>query len=176
MAINPSFSVSQPLGSPSNIILTDTHTGSDGAIAKLRAYVQMWDGTYLVPAGVSTQYNDWALAFTSITLNLLKKDVGVKIVVQWLDSGNVVKYDKSGYFGFKEFNEEFDYGLTQNVASNQLLLNDNNFWSNKSKLRTAIDSGDKAIQTASDIYSAQQCYDIATDLRINAQYYFNINS
>jgi len=100
----------------------------------------------------------------------------VRIVVEWLDVTNVVLYDKVGYYGLVQFNEEFDYGLTQNVAANPLLINDNSFWMNKLKLRVLIESGNNAIENVSDIYSAQQCYNMATDLRSSKQYLFNINS
>jgi len=57
-----------------------------------------------------------------------------------------------------------------------MLINDNNFWDSKQKLSELIDSGNQAIEEASDIYNAQRCYDAATDLIDNSQYYFNGNS
>lgn len=176
MSFSPLFTVTQPLGSPSVVTLTDSSSGSDGSIAKRRAYIQMWNRTYLVVSGTTTDYNDWALADTSEDFDLLPYDIGARIVVQWLDSGNNVLYDKEGFYGLTEFNEEFDYSRTQNVASNSLLMNDNNFWNNKTKLRTLIESGNNAITNVSDIYSAQQCYDQATEIRNEVQYLFNINS
>lgn len=176
MSFSPLFTVTQPLGTPSDVTLTDSSSGSDGNITQRRAYISTWNNTFLVEEGTSTQYEPWALVDTSIELDLLDKDYGVKVVIQWLDVSNNVLYDKVGYFGLTEFNEEFDYGLTQNVASNALLMNDNNFWNNKTKLRTLIESGNNAITNVSDIYAAQQCYDMATELRTNSQYYFNINS
>jgi hypothetical protein len=176
MALTPSFTVAQFLGTPSKLTLTDNSTGSDVNITSRRAYVQMWDGTSLVSAGVTTDYNVWSYSQSTVLLDILSKSIGAKITVQWLNASNVVLYDKIGYYGLTEYLEEFDYGLTQNVASNQRLMNDNNFWKNKTKLRTLIDSGNKAILNYSDIYSAQQCYDQATELYNNSQYYFNINS
>jgi hypothetical protein len=176
MALIPVFTVAQNLGTPSKVTLTDTSTGSDGTITSRRVYVQMWDGTYLVGAGVITEYNTWSYAQSTVLLDILSKSTAVKITVQWLNASDVVVVDKIGYYGLTEYSEEFDYGLTQNVASNQRLMNNNNFWYNKSKLRTLIDSGNKAILNYSDIYSAQQCYDQATDLDTDSTYYFNINS
>ncbi len=75
--------------------------------------------------------------------------------------------------GFTEYNEEFDYNLSTMLAANQLLVNDNSFWESKTKLRLFIDSGDKAVTNASDIFSAQLCYDEGTALRISSPYYFN---
>jgi len=176
MLIVPLFTVSQPVGSPSEVTITDTHTGTDVAITQRRVYISTWNGTFLVEEGTTTDYEPWALADSSITLDLLPYDEGVRIVVEWLDVTNVVLYDKVGYYGLVQFNEEFDYGLTQNVAANPLLINDNSFWMNKLKLRVLIESGNNAIENVSDIYSAQQCYNMATDLRSSKQYLFNINS
>lgn len=176
MAFVGLFTVTQPLGTPSDVTLTDTHTGADAAVIARRVYISTWDGTYLVEDSTTGDYEAWALADTSITLDVLDKDYGVRIVVQWMGVSGQILYDKVGYYGLTEFNEEFDYGLTQNVASNALLMNDNNFWNNKTKLRTLIESGNNAITNVSDIYAAQQCYDMATKLRTNSQYYFNINS
>jgi hypothetical protein len=176
MSFSPLFSVTQPLGSPSEVTLTDSSTGSDNAITGRRVYLQRWDGTFLVVAGTSTQYNVWPKSTNPITFDLLPADEAVTIIVQWVDNSGNVLYDKVNYTGLTEFNEEFDYGLTQNVASNPLLINDNNFWMNKLKLRILIVSGNNAITNVGDIYSAQQCYDMATELRSSAQYKFNINS
>jgi len=97
-------------------------------------------------------------------------------VVQWLDINGDVLYDKYLNFGFSQYNEDFDYQLTTLMASNPLLIEDNSFYEEKSNLRTFIDAGDKAVTRVSDIYAAQLCYDQATNLRLNSQYYFNANS
>lgn len=176
MSFTPLFTVTQPLGTPSDVILTDSSSGSDGAIFVRRVYIQTWNGIFLVESGTSTQYEVWALVDTSITLDVLTQSTGAKIIVQWLDVSNNILYDKVGYFGLTEFSEEFDYSLTANVASNSVLMNDNNWWRNKTLLRTLIESGNNAITNVSDIYAAQQCYNKATELYANRQYLFNINS
>jgi hypothetical protein len=74
MPLTPNFSASQNYGTPSVITLTDTSTGSDGTIAKRRVYMLQANGTYLVPAGTTTNYVDWSLADTSISLDVLAQD------------------------------------------------------------------------------------------------------
>lgn len=175
MPLVPLFTVTQPLGSPSEITLTDSSTGSNVAITQRRVYFQKWDGSFLVEDGTTTDYEAWALADTSATFDVLPASEALKVTVQWLDVSNAVLYDKIGYYGLTEDAEEFDYGLTQNVASNNQLINDNNFWRNKLKLRILIVSGNNAITNVSDIYSAQQCYDMATALQTDSEYTFNIN-
>lgn len=177
MALTPSFTVTQSLGSPESITVTDTSAGSDGAIASRRVYVKLWDGTFLVQEGTTTEYEVWDYVDTFINLDVLEKDVAAIITVQWLNSSNVVLYDKvSPVYGFTLYNETFDYNLTQVLSINPLLINDNSFYNNKNSLRTNIDSGDQAIGLASDQFAAQLCYNRATDIRLNSEYYFNTNS
>lgn len=175
MPLVPLFNVSQTIGSPSEITLTDVSTGSDGSITQRRAYFQKWNGDFLVEDGTTTDYEPWALIDTSATFDLLPASEALKITVEWLDVSNAVVESKVVFYGLTEDAEDFDYGLTQNVASNNQLMNDNNFWRNKLKLRILIESGNNAITSVSDIYSAQQCYDMATELQSNSQYAFNIN-
>ncbi len=179
MALVPNFSTSQTPGSPGDIIFDDSSTGSDGAVTQRRIYIQASNGDFLVPEGTDTDYIEWGgfPGTTSITVeDVLSKDYGCRVVVEWLDVSNAVLYDKTSYIGFNCFNKDFDYSLTQNVASNPMLMNDNNFWMNKNLLQTLIDSGDEAIERAADINACQQCYDMATQLRLQAQYWFNQNS
>jgi len=179
MAIVANFSASQTPGVPGTILLTDTSTGTDVAVTQRRVYIQTAAGDYLVEEGVTTEYSPWIdfPATTELTLtDILDKDYGVRVVVQWLDVSDTVLYDKTLYYGFTCYNEDFDYQLTQTVAGNPLLISDNNFWGNKSTLRGYIDSGNNAITRNSDTAAAQQCYDLAANMRINSQYFFNINS
>jgi hypothetical protein len=179
MALSVDFSAAQTPGSPGDILLTDTSTGTDVAVTQRRVYIQTAAGDYLVEEATTTEYTPWDDFPSTTTLSLtdiLDKDYGVRMVVQWLDVSNTVLYDKTLYYGFTCYNEDFDYELTQTVAGNPLLISDNNFWGNKSTLRGFIDSGDNAITRNSDIAAAQQCYDLATNMRTNSQYFFNINS
>jgi len=173
------FSAAQTPGTPGDILLTDTSTGTDVAVTQRRVYIQTAAGDYLVEEATTTEYTLWDDFPSTTTLSLtdiLDKDYGVRMVVQWLDVSDTVLYDKTLYYGFTCYNEDFDYELTQTVAGNPLLISDNNFWGNKSTLRGFIDSGDNAITRNSDIAAAQQCYDLATNMRTNSQYLFNINS
>jgi hypothetical protein len=177
----PNFVAIQPFGTPNLIEITDTSTGSDTRISTRRIYIRKADGSYIVEDGNTNDYIDWAYPNTSITLDVLKKDVAVEITVQWVYINPftyypTIIYSKVTIYGFTEYNEMFDYGLTQMLSANPLLINDNDFFPNKSNLRTSIDSGNQAITYAQDLYAAQQCYDRATNLRLSSQYYFNINS
>lgn len=178
MALTVSFTAESVAGSPSDILFTDTSTGSDGTITSRRIYVADSTGEFLVEDGTTTEYEVWALPLaTAITLDLLDQDTACRITVQWLNVSNVVVYDYTiDAIGFVEYNEEFDYEQTTLMSANKLLINDNNFWGNKTKLRALIDSGNNAITRASDLVNAQSCYDEATEIRLNSQYLFNGNS
>ena len=174
--LTPNFDASQVLGASDEIVLDDTSSGSDGDVTSRRVTLRLADGSFLVPDGnESDQYITWALADASITLDVLDTDEAVEITVEWLDNSSDVLYAKTLLFGFTLYNETFDYSLTQKVSGNPMLINDNNWFANKSLLRTHIDSGNKAIAYG-DIYAAQQCYDRASELRTNSQYHFNANS
>lgn len=177
MALTVSITAESVSGSPSDIIFTDTSTGSDGTITNRRIYVQLSNGDYLVETGTTTEYEVWDYADSTIQLDLLDYDAAVRVVCQWLNVSNVVVYDYTiDSIGFTEYNENFDYETTQLMQQNPLLINDNNFWYNKSKFRSLIDCGNQAIENASDNFTAQSCYDGATGMRTNSQYLFNGNS
>lgn len=176
MALVPNFTAVQIAGFPSQVVFTDTSTGSDGAITSRRIYMAKVDGSFLVPSGTSTQYIVWPYIDTQITVDDLDKDYALLITVEWLDVSNNILYSKQLLLAFTIYNETFDYYLTQMMAANPLLVNDNNFFTQKSALRTYIDAGNQALTLASDQENAQLCYDQATNLRTSSQYYFNSNA
>lgn len=181
MAFTPGFTTAQTVGLPNKINFTDTSTGSDINIVSRRIYIKDAANNYLVQAGTTTNYEPWSIVSPpldplSISLDVLKKDMALYVTVQWLNASNTVLYEKSFLTGFTLYNEAFDYQLTQVLSGNPLLINDHNFFNNKSQLRVSIDSGNQAIFLAADIFGAQQCYDRATNLRLNSPYFFNANA
>jgi hypothetical protein len=176
MPFSPNFSASQTIGVPNSITFTDTSTGTDVNIVSRRVFMQTAANSYLVEEGTTTNYEVWDYLFSAATYNVLDKDYALYITVQWLDGLNVVLYNKTVLLGFTMYNEEFDYQLTQVLSGNPLVMNDNNFFKNKSDLRVNIDGGNQAISYALDIYGAQQCYDRATNFRLNSPYFYNANA
>jgi hypothetical protein len=177
MPLSPNFNASQTVGLPSVINFLDTSTGSDSNITGRRVYFQTSSGSFLVESGTSTDYELWPLTSgTSISYTVLTKDYALLITVEWIDVNGDALYSSQQLIGFTLYNETFDYQLTQVLSGNPLRINDNQFFEQKSKLRDCIDSGNQALTLASDIVAAQQCYKIATDIRLSSQYIFNINS
>lgn len=178
MPLTPNFTAAQVLGEESEILFTDTSTGSDVDVVTRRIYLATSLNTFLVESGTATDYEVWSgfPGTTTITIDVLEEDAALTVTVEWLNVGGDVLYSKSVLYGFTGYNEEFDYQLTQMMTANPMLINDNNFYENKSRLRTEIDSGNQAIELAEDIFAAQSCYDRATALRTSSQYYYNANS
>jgi len=181
MAINVSFTVSQVVGSPQNIVLVDTSTGSDVSAVGRRVYVTNSAGQYLTEnytLSDSIAYTDFPLVSGStITLqDILSMDMAVNVTLTYVDvSGNSVATDTS-LEGFTLYNESFYYSLTQAQASQNTppptIIQDNNYYSNKTIFRTLIDSGNNAITLGSDITTAQTCYNMATYMQNNQSDYF----
>lgn len=172
MALTPSFSVSQNSGSPNLINLTDTSAGSDVLVTKRRIFLLQADGTYLVPLGTTTDYIDWALASTSISLDVLTQDTALEITVQWLNVSNVVLYTVTTAFSFSAYGETFYYGLTQQQSANPEIIASLNFYQAKMMVRVELDSAAQAINFASDIQGAQQCFDRLQVIINNQNFFF----
>jgi hypothetical protein len=172
MPLVPNFTASQYSGTPSVITLTDTSTGSDVTIASRRIYLLQANGTFLVPAGTTTDYIEWDLVDTSIDLDVLSQDSALSITVQWMSGINTVVTSKTISFAFTAYNETFYYGLTESQVANSNLTASVNWYQTKLILRVEIDSADQAITFASDIYSAQAALNRATYISTNQSYFF----
>lgn len=174
MPLTPNFSASSNSGSPSIITFVDTSTGSDSSITGRRLYMLQADGTYLVPSGTTTDYVVWALADSSISVDVLTQDTALSVTVDWVDINNTVLYTKTIAFGFDAFGWNFYYGLTQTQIpiTNPSVALSTNYYYNKMVLRVLLDSAEQAISYASDIYSAQVCFDSETFMIQNASFNF----
>ena len=172
MPLTPNFTASQFSGTPSVITLNDTSTGSDVTIASRRVYLLQANGTFLVPAGTTTDYVVWDLVDTSIDLDVLSQDSALSITVQWMSSTNTIVTSKTISFAFTAYNETFYYGLTESQVANSNLSASTNWYQSKLVLRVEIDSADQSITFASDIYSAQAALNRATYISTNQALFF----
>ena len=84
----PSFAVSQNLGFPSVIVLTDTSTGTDETISQRNVYLQKADGTFLVPEGTTTNYIVWSIVLNTISIDVLDKDYALNVMVDYVNIVN----------------------------------------------------------------------------------------
>jgi hypothetical protein len=136
------------------------------------------NGTYLVPAGTTTNYSEWNITNTTtrapltINLDVLTQDTALSITVQWMDAANAVVTSKTISFAFTAYNETFYYGLTESQVANSNLTASTNWYQTKLVLRVEIDSAIQAITFASDIYSAQAALNRATFISTNQSFFF----
>ncbi len=175
MAISVSFTTSQVLGAPNNIVITDTSSGSDVTAVNRWVYITNAAGEYITESGATTtvSYTEFPLASGSVlTLDILSQDSALNIVLTYVNGSGGAVASGNGLAGFTLYNETFYYSLTQAQSSDPSILMDTNYYSNKEKLRVNIDSGNQAIELGSDIQSAQECYDLATYMVNNQSLYF----
>jgi len=166
------FTASQTIGLPSIVTLTDAHVGTDVLVTQRRAFLQTAAQTYLVPSGTTTDYVQWALADTSISIDALPQDYALNITVQWLNVTNDVLYTKTILYDFTMYSETFYYGLTQQQTSSPNIVNDQNYYNNKMILRCSIDEANQAVTYGSDIFSSQSALDRAAFLIANENNFF----
>lgn len=175
MALTPNFSASQTIGIPTNVNLTDTSTGSDGAITQRRVYLQQADGTYLVPTGTTTSYVLWNIGDASISINCLTQDTALSILVQWLNVSNVVLYSKSLAADFSLYNDQFSFNLTLSQATpvpNVNITSNIAYLTSRMQYYIFLLNAQNAIAFASDTYTAQSNLSSATYMQTNAQFFF----
>ncbi len=181
MAITVSFTTSQVTGSPQNIVLVDSSSGTDGAAVSRRIYITNAANQYLTQdygVSVSEAYTEFPLADgATITLvSILPQDSALYVRLVYVNGSGGVVATATNLTGFTLYNETFYYTLTQAQAQqNQpppMIIQDSNYYSNKSILRVNIDSGNQAIELGADITTAQNCYDLATYMVTKQADYF----
>ena len=172
MPLSPSIAVSQSALTPSNVTIVDDSSGSDGAIASRRVYIQTATGTYLVESGTTTDYEVWAYADTSITLGVLTQDECVNIIVQWLNSGNTVLYSYENQYALSEYNKQFLATLVSAQGLTPGIVQDTNYSGNIAIFWTNIIAGINQVEFAGDIAGGQNAFNRATNMRLNESLYF----
>lgn len=181
MAITASFNTSQVIGSPQNIVVTDTSVGTDVTATERRIYVVNAANQYLTENNTISStpaYTLFPIADgASITLeDIISQDSALYITLTYNNVSGGVVATVTNLEGFTLYNESFYYTLTQDQAQqNQpppMIMQDSNYYMNKGILRTEIDAGNNAIEYGADITSAQACYDRASYMVANENLYF----
>lgn len=171
MAISPSISVSQSAGTPQNVTVTDTSTGTYDTITQRRITVTDAYGNPLTGNG-TVNYDEWALVNMSITLAILTQNSGVNILVQWLNNANEVVTSYNNNYGLSQFGKQFFYYLLQLQGLTPGIYQDSNYSGNLALLWSNIVGGDNAVLYGNDIQAAQNCYSRATEMQNNESKYF----
>lgn len=169
--MNPAFTVSQSAVTPGTVTVTDTSTSITGTIAKRRVYVQDAYGNYLT-GNNSVDYDEWALADTSIALDILTQNSAVNTRVDWLTAANAVVQTLNNNYGLSEYGKQFFFYLVQLLGLTPSIYQDSNYSGNLALLWTNIIAGDNAVEYGNDVAGAQNCYDRATEMQNNQSTYF----
>lgn len=167
MAFNGLFTATATANA-STIILEDVSTGSDGGLTGRTINIYQTSGQLLV-AEIA-----WPIADDTITLDILQQDVAVNIVVNWQSSSPLAPpstYVYSLIKAFVKYGQQFLYNLTQYQQSNPSVVQDVNWYSNKTKLFCLIESALNAITDGEDVFGAQSMIS-QYQLLINYQNYY----
>lgn len=166
-----SFTASQNAGDITVMTLTDTSTGL-GAITGRLVYLRKYDGTYLVPDDVTTDYIFWPAADSTIDIDCLDKDYSLDITIIWY-VGSTADATLTTLTLFTAYSELFLRQLTQAVAANKTLVTSPNYWNNKIKLRTLIDDAEQAVSLLNDQTISTFCLNEAKKLTDNRPTFFS---
>lgn len=178
MPITVSFAATQVVGSPQNIVITDSSAGTDITAVNRRLYFTNAAGSYVVPSGTTTDYVLFPLSegATKTVSDILPNDMALNITLSYVNVSGAVVATETILTGFTLYNETFYYSLTQAQAQQNQpppnIIQDSNYYSNKMILRVEIDSGNQALELGSDITTAQGCYDRASYMVANQNNYF----
>lgn len=174
MSFAENFAVSQG-SNITTFTITDTSIGTDANIVSRRVCCQLYDGSYLVPAGITTNYTPFPivnLAGDTLSLAILNQDYALSIKVEWWGISSVL-YSKTALYGFPAYSQQFLYYLTQQqAAAYPAIIQDTNYYNNKFILFQLVNSGNNAVDSGGDIYSAQICYDAAAQMIANKAFNF----
>ena len=172
MPLSENFTATQALGYPSQIIFTDTSTGSDGDIAARRIEVVDSNGDYIVEEGTTTDYEVWPYADATITLDLLTIDRAVYITVYWVNSGGATLYEKTELTVFRLYSITYYIYLIKSQSSNVKLKDNANFYQNEIKLLCSLQEAYDSVYYAGDIKSSQAALTRAKSLVDNPANFF----
>lgn len=168
MALVQSFTLS-PTSDPSALSVVDTSTGSDGAVVGRK--INIFDISNALVAASPYDFPNFP-GTTSIVINPFQVDQAVNVVITWVNNVGGVLYSASKLYVSTGYAEALFYSLTQTQQGKPEIINDENYFSNKSKLRTLIDSAQQAITVGGDIFSAQDCIDLYTPMLQQPKLYF----
>lgn len=169
--MSASILVSQSASTPSSLTVTDNSTGLSGTITQRRVYVSNAYGEFLTGDGV-VNYTEWALAEASIVLDILTEDIGALIKVEWLNVSNVVVDEVENTYPLAEYNKQFLYYLAGLQGLTPGVYQDSNYSGNIAIFWTNIIAGINAVEYGNDIAACQNCFNRATQMRLEQNFYF----
>lgn len=171
MAISPAISVSQSTDAPQYVTVEDESTGTYDTITQRRLFIQDAFGEYLTGDG-SVDYDEWALADDSITVDVLTGDTAANVKVEWLNSSNVVVSQINANYPFPKFGKKFFVYLIQQQGLTPGVYQDTNYSGNIALFWSNLVGGVNQVEDGNDIAGAQNCFNRTNEMRLNESYYF----
>lgn len=172
MAFVPDFTATQVLGQPSQIVLTDTHTGTDAAVVAARVVITDSAGNSIVESGNTNSYSPWANIANPLTLTVFStKDKAVYVTVNYVNISGTTLYSKIYLKGFLLYAITYYIFIIKSQSSRPQLVDKANFYDSTIKLITEIQNATTAI-TYNDIMSAQAAMDRVYQLISKPSYFF----
>lgn len=175
MAFNGAFSVSQG-SNLTDLTFVDTSTGSDTNLTGRRIYPRNAAGTLVLPTGNTAGYINWPLPLgTNLIVTLLLKDLALNIEVVWISSSPIggSTYDVTNLNVFTKYTKTFIYNRSQDVAAQQSIKNDSQWFNSYSQLQSNVDTAELcATADILDIMAAQTALDQAFYLMSHQNLFF----
>lgn len=151
---------------PTAILLTDSSTGSDGAITARTISL------YTVQNNLLVSVIPWPLASTTITINPLTQDIALNVLVNWVDSGGASLYNLGQIAAFTGYGEQFNYNLIQTETSSPGILQDVNYQNYVNTLNNYLINAVKAISIGRNLGNAEAMILKETYLVQNSNLYY----
>lgn len=176
MAFNGNFGVVQN-SDLASLTFTDTSTGSDTNLTARRIYPRNSAGVLVLPSGNTSGYIDWPLPLgTALTVDLLSKDLALNIQVIWISSSPLAPpstYDITNLNVFTKYTKTFIYNRSQDLAAQESLRNDSQWFNSYSQLQSNVDTAELCGTTdILDIQAAQTALDQAFYLMSHQNLFF----
>lgn len=173
MPLVPNFSSAQASGNLTVATYEDTSTGFTGISVRL-LYSRKYDGSYLLPTGVTTDYVPWPVVAGTgdeLEVDYLDKDYCLDVTMT-MYAGSSISTSKTILTLFTGYSDLFLRQLTQALAANRVTITAKNFYYNKMKLRVLLDDAEQAVSLLNDQTIAQFCLDEAKKLTDNISNFF----
>lgn len=169
----PDFDSTQDSGDLSVATYEDTSAAESGISVRL-LYSRKYDGDYLLPSGVTTDYVPWAVVSgigDTKEVDYLDKDYCLDVTCVFY-AGSSISTSKTKLVLFTGYSDLFLRQLTQALAANRVTITAQNFYYNKIKLRVLLDDAAQAVELLNDQTIAQFCLDEAKKLTDNISSFF----
>lgn len=175
MAFNGAYTAVQAANG-TDVVFTDTSSGSDVNLTGRRIYPYKADASVLVPSGNTLGYIDWPLS-TGSTLTvsgLLQKDYALNITVLWLSTNPLAPpstYTATTLYGFVRNTKNFIYNKLQNLDAQPGLLNVQGWQMSLFSLYNEVSNCGLSVEYF-DLYKAQAALDRAQSIIQNQRFNF----